>query len=117
MKIGILTQSLHANYGGLLQNYALQQTLIRAGHDVETIDWGKPKSLRYRLYCMKMQFLATWFPRKNPGVRYQPSKVNWMSSGGILTISSKRISGIQSHCVHIRSFNLKQKTDNIVHTL
>lgn len=74
MKIGILTQSLHANYGGLLQNYALQQTLIRAGHDVETIDWGKPKSLRYRLYCMKMQFLATWFPRKNPGVRYQPSK-------------------------------------------
>ena len=42
MKIGILTQSLHANYGGLLQNYALQQTLIRAGHDVETIDWGKP---------------------------------------------------------------------------
>lgn len=42
MKIGILTQPLHTNYGGLLQNYALQQTLIRAGHDVETIDWKNP---------------------------------------------------------------------------
>lgn len=45
MKIGILTQPLHTNYGGLLQNYALQQTLIRAGHDVETIDWGTPDML------------------------------------------------------------------------
>lgn len=26
MKIGIITQSLHANYGGLLQNYALQKS-------------------------------------------------------------------------------------------
>lgn len=47
MKIGILTQPLHANYGGLLQNYALQQTLIRAGHEVETIDWG------HQRVCMK----------------------------------------------------------------
>lgn len=27
MKIGILTQPLQTNYGGLLQNYALQQVL------------------------------------------------------------------------------------------
>ena len=38
MKIGILTQPLLSNYGGLLQNYALQQTLIRDGHEVETLD-------------------------------------------------------------------------------
>lgn len=31
MKIGILTQSLCRNYGGILQNWALQQTLIRIG--------------------------------------------------------------------------------------
>ena len=37
MKIGILTQPLHANYGGLLQNYALQQVLLRAGYKVETM--------------------------------------------------------------------------------
>ena len=74
MKIGILTQPLQANYGGLLQNYALQQTLIRAGHEVETIDWGCPKSLRAELYRMKLQFLATWFQSQYPEVRYQPSK-------------------------------------------
>lgn len=38
MKIGILTQTLHNNYGGLLQNYALQQVLIRIGHEPCTID-------------------------------------------------------------------------------
>ena len=27
------------NYGGLLQNYALQQVLKGMGHEVETVDW------------------------------------------------------------------------------
>ena len=39
MKIGILTQQLNNNYGGLLQNYALQQVLKRMGHEVVTLDW------------------------------------------------------------------------------
>lgn len=38
MKIGILTQALHSNYGGLLQNYALQEVLRRMGHEPVTID-------------------------------------------------------------------------------
>ncbi len=38
MKIGIITQPLAVNYGGLLQNYALQQVLKRMGHDVYTIN-------------------------------------------------------------------------------
>ena len=33
MKIGILTQPLHHNYGGILQAYALQTTLRRMGHE------------------------------------------------------------------------------------
>lgn len=33
MRIGILTQPLHINYGGLLQAYALQQYLIGCGHE------------------------------------------------------------------------------------
>lgn len=37
MNIGIHIQPLSANYGGLLQNYALQQVLLRAGHEVETM--------------------------------------------------------------------------------
>ena len=38
MKIGILTQPLHNNYGGLLQNYALQEVLRRMGHTVITLN-------------------------------------------------------------------------------
>lgn len=38
MKIGILTQPLHNNYGGILQAYALQQVLKDMGHEVYTID-------------------------------------------------------------------------------
>lgn len=33
MKLGILTQQLHCNYGGLLQAWALQQVLTRMGHE------------------------------------------------------------------------------------
>jgi polysaccharide pyruvyl transferase WcaK-like protein len=34
MKVGILTLPLHANYGGILQAYALQTILERMGHEV-----------------------------------------------------------------------------------
>ena len=38
MKIGILTHPLMLNYGGILQNYALQTVLRDMGHDVYTIN-------------------------------------------------------------------------------
>lgn len=38
MKIGIVTLPLFANYGGILQAWALQTVLIRMGHDVKVID-------------------------------------------------------------------------------
>uniref|UniRef100_UPI004056B907 polysaccharide pyruvyl transferase family protein n=1 Tax=Alistipes sp. TaxID=1872444 RepID=UPI004056B907 len=41
MKIGIVTQPLSRNYGGILQNYALQQTLTKLGHTPYTFDLGK----------------------------------------------------------------------------
>ena len=73
MKIGILTQPLHANYGGLLQNYALQQTLIRLGHEVETIDWEGGSGLRDMLYRMKVRVLHTLLPNRFPPLRYMPN--------------------------------------------
>lgn len=39
-KIAIMTQSLGFNYGGIIQNYALQKVLIEMGHSVVTIDRG-----------------------------------------------------------------------------
>lgn len=73
MKIGILTQPLHANYGGLLQNYALQQTLVRAGHEVETIDWGGGSGLRAMLYRMKVRVLHAFLPNRFPPLKYKPN--------------------------------------------
>lgn len=49
MKIGILTQPLTGNYGGILQNWALQQTLKKLGHEPITIDL-LPEDLSLRSY-------------------------------------------------------------------
>lgn len=38
MKFGILTQPLQGNYGGIIQNWALQQVLIKLGYEPITID-------------------------------------------------------------------------------
>lgn len=39
MKIAILTQPLRTNFGGILQDYALQTVLKRLGHEPVTIDY------------------------------------------------------------------------------
>lgn len=49
MKICILTQPLHTNYGGLLQAYALQIVLKRMGHEVVTDLNGSKKKIPYYL--------------------------------------------------------------------
>lgn len=72
MKIGILTQPLHNNYGGLLQNYALQTVLKRAGHHPETIDWGSPFTFHLKLFNIKTRLLARLFPNKFHA-KYRPT--------------------------------------------
>ena len=48
MKIGILTFHRALNYGAVLQCYALQETLISMGHDVEVIDYRPAYIEKYR---------------------------------------------------------------------
>lgn len=69
MKIGILTQPLLNNYGGLLQNFALQQVLMGMGHEVETVDWHpvKPGKLHSQL-----SLLRAWLFRKKYKNREKP---------------------------------------------
>lgn len=76
MKIGILTQPLHTNYGGLLQNYALQQVLIGFGNDPETICYeNKKKKLTFVgwLSYVKRILLHCLNPQKFKGPKYEPS--------------------------------------------
>lgn len=49
MRIGIITQPLRYNYGGLLQNFALQTILTQMGHEVITLD-GEVKTTKTKKY-------------------------------------------------------------------
>jgi hypothetical protein len=75
MKIGILTQPLHKNYGGLLQNYALQQVLKGMGHEPETIDNGvKRVSFFHRfLSTIKAYLLPFFLASRYKKPRYSPN--------------------------------------------
>lgn len=77
MKIGILTQPLQNNYGGLLQNYALQQVLLQYGHTPETIDHGSRKIHWFRLLlieckCIVKRLLSLY--AKGGKKYYRPTK-------------------------------------------
>ena len=58
MRIGILTQPLKCNYGGIIQNFALQSVLKRMGHDVWTIDidnltWSHWLKVNFKILILK----------------------------------------------------------------
>ena len=57
MKIAILTQPLGHNYGGILQNYALQKVLIKLGHEPITLEKD------YRQHISLLQ-LVLEFPKR-----------------------------------------------------
>lgn len=71
MRIGIVTQPLTANYGCLLQNYALQQVLREMGHDPVTLDYLPVTSFRwylkslYRRVFLRAPYLPL-FPKRQP---------------------------------------------------
>ena len=67
MRIGIVTQPLYANYGGILQNYALQQVLKTMGHTPVTLDYMPSLSFgRYLLYAGKGVLCALSPSRRHP---------------------------------------------------
>lgn len=56
LKIGILTQPLYDNYGGLLQAYALKEVLKSLGHDVVIVNRQKPLRKKWRLVGSFVKF-------------------------------------------------------------
>ncbi|MBQ9087895.1 MAG: polysaccharide pyruvyl transferase family protein [Lentisphaeria bacterium] len=60
MKIAILTQPLLENYGGILQNYALQTVLYKKGHNVQTLHIVKRlrwhQKVIFNLYAIYVMF-------------------------------------------------------------
>lgn len=64
-KIAILTQPLMHNYGGILQNFALQKVLISLGFIPETINYRK-KSVRNPVYLDLKIFLYNKLKNRLP---------------------------------------------------
>ena len=74
MKIGIVTQPLFNNYGGLLQNYALQQVLKRLGHKPMTIDMGYYQPFTRYLLSTCKEMLRAVLHHQWPQISYYVSK-------------------------------------------
>ena len=66
MKIAILTQPLHTNYGGNLQNFALQKVLTDMGHEPVTIDRHHTVKLRTKLKIGYFKNLLMHFLKGTP---------------------------------------------------
>ena len=65
MKIGIVTLPLINNYGGVLQNYALQRVLLGFGHQVVTFDCDRKKTPLWMYLCSWLKsFLFLFIPGK-----------------------------------------------------
>lgn len=71
MKIAIITHSLRCNYGGILQNYALQQILKKWGHEVCTL-----KVKRKRNKWKEISWLLRYYAHKVLGRNAVPPLLN-----------------------------------------
>ena len=69
MKVGIITQPLYTNYGGLLQNYALQQVLEQLGHEVITIDQNNVPPKKWKIYVSYLKIFLVNLLKK--GIKRQ----------------------------------------------
>lgn len=90
MKVAIVTQQLLNNYGGILQNYALQNVLKKIGHNPITIDYiYKPSFFRIVISAVKTIFLRIkGIRRRFLRRRHRLSNMNAFISNNI-TLSRK----------------------------
>lgn len=72
MKIGIATHPLLSNYGGILQNFALQQVLKKLGHEPVTIDFVPEYSVYKYVRSLCKTLLLLFIPwKRRPFVSYR----------------------------------------------
>ena len=102
MKIGILTQPLFSNYGGILQNYALQKVLKDNGHETITLDWEVPQiSMLHKLAIYVKVFLLNTIFGKKYRLPY------WPTSSETETIESQTCKFIDDHIVRTKKITHK----------
>lgn len=95
MNIGILTQQLRTNYGGLLQAYALQTVLHRMGHNATIVRREEPTAFSISKSA-KVKFLIKYYIKKllgKPNIPYVNKKAHSI-------ISSKTNHFIEKYIKH-----------------
>ena len=65
MKVGVISQPLSNNYGGVLQNFALQKVLQKLGFEVVTIDYTPCRPLWKIPFSWMKRFIQRKFLKKN----------------------------------------------------
>lgn len=78
MKIAILTLPLHVNYGGNVQNFALQHTLHKLGHDVVTINC-QDVNVNYLRYCLSTLKRLIQQPKNNRRFMFTNNEKKYIS--------------------------------------
>ena len=80
MEIAILTQPLRANYGGVLQNYALQQVLIKLGHTPITLEKNPYLQIsKLKLFLeLPKRLLTKYILKKRKYILYEKQRNNYI---------------------------------------
>lgn len=110
MKVGILTQPLHNNYGGLLQNYALQQALRGIGIKSETIDHNSRRTPAIRRQMSRMAQTVRHLLK--PDVYKDPEYHLTKSEAAIIGKNTRHF--IDSYIDHTLPFDTEDTLDSII---
>lgn len=78
MKIGIITLPFNINYGGILQNFALQKILKEMGHEVSTLETKRSYKLpvRKRYLAYTKRIILRYLFRKKCEIFFEENEFN-----------------------------------------
>ena len=120
MKIGIITQPLQNNYGGLLQNYALQQVLKKLGHEAITLDQKDAPVSHIRFIASIVKTFIFKSVGKGTNRSYPCNKINEKKIAYTRTYTKDFVDKYIAHSpamyktVDFRSFCINNKIDALI---
>lgn len=119
MKIGILTQPLYCNYGGLVQCYALQESLKRLGHEPIVLqrEWNRKYTLSGALNYYAKHFIKLLLGRQSSWHYYVSQEKRDYIAKETKKFINKRINPRSRHCYtteELKSEAYQLKLDAII---
>lgn len=100
-KVGIITHPLYINYGGILQNYALQQVLIKMGYDPITFRLSNPsveKKSGIKCTALFLINIVKWIAKKIIG-RNENFPISEIKKYEILKINENTMNAFVKECI------------------